>query len=705
MGVYIDKHFCSELFVEKKVNHYDTVYKILFDTIWPNSQNFVMFLSSSETSLKIEYAKKIYENFTLINNTFLPPFTILKVLEDQYRNLKTNSNGYIPQDHVIHSINLYIFGIYVFFNSKKISVKLLKEKSNIDNYKSIKDFILKWQIFSLYHDVGYFFENPEVPEKELAAYKDVYDHIIKHFVAKHISKGLALKWMIENHPIHLNSNFLTQSLGSWYDPNEKKISLKTIKDLIGAFEGAICFDNIANENELGQIIAVIKNRQYLVSVHNEYGICISLIIRKNFDNLKVFIKNRTNLDEILIDNMLNTSNKKYSFRYYFSDFQSEDFWLKIIDDPSVITDIYSQFPAKVLSDITMESGSIQKTFSSVNEWIINELTMLSSQEQEAHQNHYSNCIKDCLTEKIVQSIETLIKKETLDNNSVNKYFETFIRDLKQDKKRVIEDVITAASSLYDEKYAVSHNFNEYFKEQFDALSENPFFLENEKLINFFSLDGDNLTVSPFVHNSKNEFQTELFNLISRRAINLGVTIDLLKEYKSPYVRLDHGVMSASLLFQIACFCYDVKNYCIKESKLLLSWDLSYDNKNEFLNFSSECIFAVLLHNVFSKKSEPLYGIDYTHNIDKDSFSYFCAFCDTIQRWGRPKKIDPSKTNLPENNFLEDEFDVEILNDAICIRCTKNAVLQLQELINTSESFLPGISKLVITKEFYDQIMN
>lgn len=704
MGIYIDKHFYSELFLEKKVNHYDKVYKILFDTIWPNSKNFEMFLSSSDTSLKIQYAKRIYEDFTLINNTFLPPFTILKVLGDQYNNLKTESSGYIPQDHVIHSINLYVLGIYVFFNSHKISVKLLKEKRNTDNYTSIKDFILKWQIFSLYHDVGYFFESPEVPEKELTIYKDVYHHIIKHFLTKHISKGLALKGLIDNHQIYLDSNFLTRGLGSWYDPNGKKVSRSTINDLISTFEGAICIDNIASENELSQIISMIKNREYLVSVHNEYGICISLIIRKNFDNLKVFIKNPIILDEFMIDNMFNTSNEKYSFRYYFSDLQNEEFWLKIIDDPSVITDIFSQLPGRILADITMETGSIQKAFFSVNEWIISELSAHGSQEQELYQSHYSQCIKECFAEISVQTIETLLKTEELDNDNVSEYIGVFINYFRQNKKQVKQDIIKNASALYDEKYAVSHNFNEFFTEQLDVLSNDPFLLENETSLEFFNLDGNNLTVSPFVHDNKNEFQAELFNLLSQKAQNIGITIDLLKEYKSPYVRLDHGVISAALLFQIACFCYDVKNYCIKQSKLLLSWDLSYDNKNEFLEFSAECIFAVLLHNVYNKKSAPQYGLNYTHNIDKDSFSYFCAFCDTIQKWGRPKQLDLSKTSLPANNFLEDEFDIEMSSDTICIRCTKNNMLQAQRLIDTSESFLLGISKLVTVKEFNDKAM-
>ena len=109
MAIYIDKHFYSELFVEKKVNHYDKVYKILFDTIWPNSKNFEMFLTSSETSLKIQYAKKIYEDFTLINNTFLPPFTILNVLEDQYNNLKTKSTLFLLKKRKTRLDTSFIF--------------------------------------------------------------------------------------------------------------------------------------------------------------------------------------------------------------------------------------------------------------------------------------------------------------------------------------------------------------------------------------------------------------------------------------------------------------------------------------------------------------------------------------------------------------------------------------------------------------------
>ncbi|MBQ8299848.1 MAG: hypothetical protein IJX99_08390 [Clostridia bacterium] len=697
MSIYIDKHFYSDLFITKKVNCYNKFYSLLFNTIWPRTENFKNFLSSSDVSLKIEYAKKIYEDFTLVNNTFLPPFTILNVLEDQYKNIETQSKGYIPQDHVIHSIHLYILGIYIFFNSSVLSLKVLNSKTNMNKYEAIKDFILKWQLFSLYHDVGYFFEDNKVKEKDLSLYEKIYDFLLKHFITKNLSRALTFKSIIEKYPSYFNDDFLNSHLGPWYDINERKISKDQLKNQLHEFSNFFCFDHIINEEEFCQILPIIKNKKYLVSVYNENGVCVALIVRKNFEILQFYSKNPIIKDNLFVNNILDTTIPNYSFKYYLPDIHDETFWLKIVNEPLVISNLCSQLPHKLNTTISMNPNSINKVLFDINDWLNEIFSIDNLQEVENYEKTVSTNIKNQFNEQIISFVRNFSSEKTFDEQNIEKYIANLANELRIRKKEIKDSIIKCHTDSYNEIYAITHTFIDFYKVQTTNLSNSSWLSNTTKFLEFFHIENSEIKTEPFVHDKNNKFQTDLFNSLSKKAIKLRTSIDLLRNYRSPYVPLDHGVISASLLFQMACLNREIKSHCLKE--LTLTWDTSYTDETAFLDFCSECIFSVLLHNIYTQKSNPKFGIDYIHDIDKDAFSYFCTFCDTIQKWGRPKKTDLSKTNLPLYNFLEDEFDIDVYSNNIFIKCNKNNINAIQNIIDSAEDYLPGISKLIATKEF------
>jgi len=169
--------------------------------------------------------------------------------------------------------------------------------------------------------------------------------------------------------------------------------------------------------------------------------------------------------------------------------------------------------------------------------------------------------------------------------------------------------------------------------------------------------------------------------------------DLLK-YKTNHTLYDHGVISASLMFQVIAFNNELKNYCVEKGILPLAQNRLADLYMNELQVYAQCVFSILLHNIYNKKSNASYGIDHYQNMDKDPFSYFCAFCDTIQKWGRTKQIDPAKINLPDENYLEDEFDIHIADDRIYISCIEKYLKSIKNMINYAENFLPGMSSLI-----------
>lgn len=81
----------------------------------------------------------------------------------------------------------------------------------------------------------------------------------------------------------------------------------------------------------------------------------------------------------------------------------------------------------------------------------------------------------------------------------------------------------------------------------------------------------------------------------------------------------------------------------------------------------------------------------------NAFSYFCTFCDVLQKWKRPKQLDFSKTNLPEHHYMNDDFDLVVTSNNIMIVCNNFDVDTIKKDIQNAETFLSGISNIIQIK--------
>lgn len=700
MSIIIDKHFYSDLFQEKKVGLHNNMYLLLFDTIWPSVDNFKSFLQSSDSSLKIEYAKKIYDSCTFVNNLFLPPFTVLNVLSDQYQNFETNSEKYVPQDHFIHSINLYILGIYLFFNSKTLNIKLMQTNEETSIFEQIKKFIMQWQIFSLYHDVGYFFEDKDILDKDLTIYNNIYYHTIHYIIIKHISKTITFKFLVDKANNRFNVDTINYTLDSWYDNiSNSKIEKQELKNILNSFSSSVCIDSIYNDEELGAILPLIKDHEYLIVVYDQFGSCVSFIIRKSL-SIKSFYSNRLNVkEEIIADGFLNTINEKFSLKFYFKGLEDINLWKEAIDEILLIRDVDSQFPKEIESYLSMSIAGFRDLSYLVYQWIIKSLPLDNYKEETLYRKNYSSYLKCSLIQKITDIVNETLSSSGLEyvtNDNIIEFMKLFKSGFSIKKMHSLSnDIINDAAKEYEIHYGTTHNFSEYYREMIRQIYRNQSVSNKLTELKFLNVDKSGISASPFTHNKNDKLHESLFYHITCLAKELQVDIQELIKYKNPYAPLDHGIVSAGFLYQISAYIIDIKNLCEKTSnKLILGWDASYKSNDDFVKFCSECIFSILLHNVYSKKSNYEYGVNYCNNLNINAFCYFCAFCDTIQKWGRPKKLDLSQSQLPINNYLEDEFDIIIKNDHIAIKCLEINISNVKKMLQDSETFLWGISKLI-----------
>lgn len=165
----INRTLLNKLFVERnpqeKNPEVSKYYNSLFFRIYNGSEDFVMFLRSQYIDRQYEYAERIMKKLCFYSN-FPPPYSTINdvaCVEEFRKNATNYKDDYMPRDHFVHIVYLYLLGIYVFFYSEELYDRIIMDNryrrkgnytDNID-FDCIKDFISEWKYFCLYHDVGY----------------------------------------------------------------------------------------------------------------------------------------------------------------------------------------------------------------------------------------------------------------------------------------------------------------------------------------------------------------------------------------------------------------------------------------------------------------------------------------------------------------------------------------------------------------------
>lgn len=690
MSLIIDKHFFTDLFKNKKVSCFSQFYLMMYDIIWPSEENFINFLNSSDNSLKIQFSKKIYDTLTFSNDLSIPSSIVLSVLDDQYKNFKSNSNDYISQDHIIHCINLYILGIYLFFNSDELNSKIINLNSEKNCYTQIKEFIFKWQIFSLYHDVGYYFEDIDLTDKDINIYESLKYQSLHHIIIKNIANSFVYKFLAELSKHSFNEKMFNYDNGIWYDISNQMVTKNEVIKNIKSFYDTPCFEGIKKDEDIFKLLPLIKDSPFLTIIYDKHANIVALVIRIQRKIINVYCKTPLFLNSITVNNILNHTKKGFTFRYYVKDINNCSFWESAIDSYVAINKVSLQFPQKLNHYAIIHSSNIKCLIFKVYSWILEALPLNETKEETLYDKNYNTCQGECIKEYFEQEVKTIIKSEDINND---KFLEDIIENLRKltsnrkNINRIKDDINNKTNKLYEDQFGITHNFMQYYKDKMHDINTH-FSITHNIELNFNDI---------FAKNYTETFPSILLEKIKTISQQMDIDFDQLIKYYPKYAKYDHGIASASLLFQLLSFNQSIKNYCADKS-LSLSWSTEFPDE-QYLEVYSEIIFSILLHNIYCKKSDPTNGIDYEQNIHINPFSYFCALCDTIQKWGRSKKINLSKVDLPYNNYLEDEFDIDIVEHHIQITCLKKDLSNIKDILNDAETFLPGISDLIIINLF------
>lgn len=167
--IAINLTLLTKLFTEPvpQPDHEDVakIYNKLFYRIFPCKDDFIFFLQAQSSDKQYEFAERIVHHLCYTSN-YPPSFFAVKdiiCVEHYQQELTFRTDRYIPRDHFIHLVYLYLLGIYIYFYNSEFYMRINnsnrfergRSNHNYPKIDCVKDFISEWKYFCLYHDIGY----------------------------------------------------------------------------------------------------------------------------------------------------------------------------------------------------------------------------------------------------------------------------------------------------------------------------------------------------------------------------------------------------------------------------------------------------------------------------------------------------------------------------------------------------------------------
>lgn len=727
----IDRRFLADLFKNRDVAYHSTIYKKLYYYIWPCETFFKEFLTATDPSVRLDFAKKIYTYIQAEDDVFLPTYMVNDVISFQLYHLKDSQDGYVPQDHVIHSVNLYILGIYLFFNMSSFHQKILESTVADESlYEEIITFVKKWRAFALYHDVGYFFEGNVNKSGEivrgtaniLGEYNKLTEQILYHYTTRSVARLLLIEALMHKSVRPFDSSQISSlHKGQWVTYNNASVDATIIDLALEQFNTAKFISSISSFEAFSGLISLCVNESFLSIIYDQDGQLKGMMIYKDNRLSDGFFQNtataeRLNINEGDAADIIHCRlPAEWTCRYVVPNIE------KIIQDYSAreyaatVNEFYEYLPESLRLAFSMAATDqkVNECYYDTMLWLRNKSKHFLPDCSKEHDflDMYTSCmsdyIKGSLSDAICDWVNKSVADKTLKLDSLEKELNRLAGNLKTNASvtQIAENTKSSAVQTYNANNGISLDITHYYENLYRLTYAH---LHDSKVADGLSrlrfitskADGE-ISIDVFAHKKNpngNSYEARLYRQLHKLAEQLNIKFEDLKNYRPPHSRCDHGVISAGLLYQATIICCYLAEYSEQKKNLRLAWRNFINSErmtnDAFMNQYSEVIFAILLHNIYTKKSSPEYGVSYKQNINANPFSFFCAFCDLLQKWNRPKQLNLAHVELPSEHYLGDDFDIEIVNDKIALRCSPIEANAIRSEFQSAEQYLPGSSILI-----------
>lgn len=732
----INKRFLDELFVRGEVRLSTDIYKKYFSEIWVCPDTFIHFLkaegSQTQKALAIEIAKQLADSSELT----IPHSVFRNLVEVEHQG---EDCEYIAQDHVVHSVNIYILGIYLYFNYLPLQRQIIHYFANQSQDSllspmeyAVSAFISSWKMFSIYHDIGYVLEravdqeglfkpSSRIKTDDLMIYQNttieqlytiVIQSLARYLFANCIFKttGVPLSAGLEHQNWIRQRSWKTLQPAATLDPRDVQKALATFRDLVE-------LRSICSADGLAYISPFLEE-QNILTVLKDASLRPVCFRHTQCGTTWVCYDGAADISEeiALRANKLSASELEeagLSCCYYIS---SETAAGNLPDGISyfrqsmdyLVEQCYKRFEA----DFTLmfDEEKIRQILFEITAWI---------QQQVPLTEHYfatgllnSACSTDAydstLKQIMCRMVTDIVNAEKITNCNVSKQIDRLAEVLnskllgdsfKEDFREKCASIINQNTD-YNCQSVLAELIHTILTKNTEMMTVRKPLLE---LIPSIECPDRVLVRFRGIHSeifSGSRVMGVLEGKLKKYAERMNIAWDSLMSYAPNYTVCDHSIVSGTLFLECLAVYSEMMeklgNHPLYRSLWMTTAELE-NRQDDFLLSKAveEACFSILLHNIYINDEQHQYGIPYMQDMAVNAFSYFSAFCDSLQFWDRPKLINLAKINQPKNTYNGRDYDLRIEGDKICILCkTGEAKDSLLQKIQGLDTFMKHASKMV-----------
>lgn len=708
----------EELIINKSTKLENNLYRKYFDEIFPDTQLFIDFLKASSDEQSLNYAKKIVEMLIYkINIPFSSQQLLIAINSEVQKRAQHKGHGYIGRDHTIHLVNVYLLGIYIFFNMPFLQEKLIdyykfntiSDKFIMPNEQAVMSFLTSWRLFAMLHDIAYPFEM----SYSFSNGKKIPNHNIinccQNYKTKKIIKYICYEKSIRDFAQYSVLLYILQNYGSkLYDyiniHNLRYSSTNKKIDNCDEFKTYTEISNINNIFDYKYICDFLECKNIAILVENEHG-CIqniyidsTIITNQNniihpineasYNNIastftkRVFLKNITQLQYSVTKNM--------SISAGYEEELTKAAELAIQQFIICQDELIEKLPIQKLEYsffIYLKSQySLEDCYNGFRHfWGRNYEYQNINFQIERIENELSNFKKNVL-ENIGKDVTETDTTPTINDtwNSFKVLFEEWLKNHYNDK---IDPKINEVSQKHQLIISTLEKI-------FNALYEK---IKSTTLDINIKTDCIAIETMHINCNIKDAAQKEYIDQINKHLStylkyfdsDCDNIIENLSQYKTDKYLFDHGVISAHIIIALMSI-RNIINNTISWCKTSMSHNIAMEDELFYI-----AIAAIAVHNIYLDDYNRQFNSKIKCSIN-NPFIYFSILCDTLQKWDRPSQENLAYSEL-KRGFYHDTYDLYIEENKIHIQFKSNYIAQHLNDIDTllkSVEFISGINQIL-----------
>ncbi len=684
------KQLLNSFFYEKKVTFDCNLFRQYYDSIFPSPQLFVSFLLAQNREEQVLYAKRIIKRmFFCKHNAIL--FDLYKNLINlEEKELVEKEQQYTPRDHSVHSVNTYLLGIYLFFEFRIFNYQLhsyFKSKdfhgvfSHAENNNAFLAFLETWKLFSLNHDIGYPLELLTDNLGNLKSantvttdmFNSVSELIIEEYTKYELLFLIGLQIISDSSNKSLTEFFSEQEISAL---NNLGLSCDNLIRLENIFSYKI-FDFFSSALNFNLIYFKVQNSSSKETFYGYYD---------NKDHAYIHLVSLSNraTTRKSIEEVFGTD---CCFDVFYPQNECKQLVCKALLTLSPYTNEIKNATNIILSQTTISYAGVSDESSffeflfEIYQTITTNLSTSAIIPDESYYKTYIYNFKKYVTDKIQNFNFKPDCKTPVPNN---------LRDLYSQILLFINDP-SVVDNFMSEYNSTTHvdlsNIYLRIKAQYDEL------LSNCKESLFLNYDQNKL-----LYNLNNKHFNELieecghkYEELCKKSSLIPTHMDFsyLFSYRPSHSLFDHGITSCYLVLETF-----FKTSLVETSKNKLIFKAPNIDSAHF-SVLSTASYAILVHNMRISFFSKLYNTSVKHEIIKNPFVYFCLFCDNMQIWDRPYRVNQGTFELETATISSNDISIFPTGNKICIQCiTLEAEKIVANYRNDLDEYLLDGSKLI-----------